>query len=357
MADLWHSNAMRKSGLLSPLILLVCWTGLMLAGTYVLVETTVRQHLALKFATTLGRIVRSEMGQGNMSRRGLEIEYTYTVDGVKYHGYRYRYDDHNVTLEWQSTIVVHPRWSSQQVFYNPKNPADSLLKPGVDGIDFLLLLFVLPLNVLTVILWRVMLVRLRENFPVRPAGGVRILKQRGETRIPLGDASAFGAALYVMGAAAFVAAFPVVITGGFDPSMFLMQAAWGGVLGLGGAAFVWRLVRNWSGIYDLRINPNSQTVTLPQTAGRQQPLSLARREISSVSLQRRASKGPSGTHFSFLPALNHNGPEAQSRPMKLITWGWTEAKARAFSQWLSQELGVEFKGIEEEENGSMFLKS
>jgi hypothetical protein len=343
--------AMRKSGLLNPLMLLVCWTGLIVAGTFVLAETTVRQYLALKFPTTKGRIIRSEIGQGYMTRRGVEIEYTYAVGGMKYHGHRYRYDDHNMSMEWESTIVEHPRWSAQKVYYDPQNPSDSLLVPGVDGGDLLLLLFALPMNVLTATLWRAMLVRLRENFRVRPAGGVRIRKQPGETRIPLGDTTAFGAGLYVMAAVAFIAAFPVVIMGGFDPSLRLMKTAWAFVLAAGGAAFVWRAVRNWSGIYDLRIDQNSQTVILPQTAGRQQRLSIARREISGVTLQRRMSNGPSGTHFSFLPALNRNGLEAESRPVKLITWGWSEEKARAFSQWLSQELGVEFKGVEEEEPG------
>src|SRR5271157_6446776 len=84
---------MRKSGLFYPLLLLVCWTGLVVAGTYVLLETTVRQYLALNFSTTQGRIVRSEVGRGAVSRGGVEIEYNYTVDGVDYTGHRYRYDD------------------------------------------------------------------------------------------------------------------------------------------------------------------------------------------------------------------------------------------------------------------------
>jgi hypothetical protein len=344
---------MRKSGLFSPLLLLVCWTGLIVAGTCTLVQTTVRQHLAGKFSSTKGRIVRSEIGQGNMSRRGIEIEYTYAVDGVKYHGHRYRYDDHNVALEWQSTVVENPRWSSQKVYYNPQDPSDSLLVPGVDGGDLLMLLFALPLNVLTSTLWRAMFIRIRELSRVRLAGGVRIRKQSGETRVPLGDTTAFGAALYVMAAVAFVAAFPVVIVGGFDPSMHLMKTTWTVVLAAGGAAFIWRALRNWAGTYDLRINQNSQTVILPQTAGRHQSVALPRREISGVCLQRRVSKGPSGTHFSYLPALNCNGAEAKSGPLKLITWGWSEERARSFSQWLSQELGVEFKGIEDEEPQGM----
>jgi hypothetical protein len=340
--------AMRKSGLLYPMLLLACWTGLIAAGTYALVETTVRQQLALKFSTTQGRIVWSEVGHSAISRRGVEIEYNYAVDGVDYTGHRFRYDDHNAAMEWEVTVEDHPRWSSQTIYFNPKDPADSLLQPGVNGGDLLLLLFALPLNVLTCTLWSAMITRLREKSRIQPTGGVRILKQPGETRVSLAETSALAASFYGMAGAAFIAAFPVVIAGGFEPKMRLIKAAWAVVLAMGGAVFVWRMTRNWTGIYDLRIDQQSQTVTFPQTAGRRQPLSIARREISCVSMQRRVSKSPSGTHFSYLPALNRNGLDAEARPIKLITWGWSEEKARAFSQWLSQELGVEFKGVEEE---------
>jgi len=339
---------MRKSGLFHPLLLLVCWTGLIAAGTYALLETTVRQHLARKFSTTQGQIVRSEVGHGYMVRRGVEIEYHYTVGGRAYTGHRYRYDDHNAAMEWEVTVEDHPRGSSQTVYYNPKNPADALLEPGVDGGDLLLLLFALPLNVLTSMLWRAMITRLREQGRTRPAGGVRVLKQPGETCVSLAETSAFEAGFYAMAAVAFIAAFPVVIMAGFDPSLRLMKTVLAVVLAVGGAVFVWRVVRKWSGIYDLRIDQASQTVTLPQTAGRRQPVSISRREISGVSMQRRMTKSPSGTHFSYLPALKRNGAHTESQPMKLITWGWSEEKARAFSQWLSEELGVEFKGVEEE---------
>jgi hypothetical protein len=339
---------MRKSGLIYPLLLLVCWTGLIFAGTYALVETTVRQYLALRFSTVQGRIVRSEVGHTAMRRRGVDIEYNYAVKGVDYTGHRYRYDDHNVSLEWDATVELHPRWSSQTIYYNPENPADALLQPGIDGCDLLLLLFALPLNVLTYTLWSAMLTRFREKSRIRPAGGVRILKQQAQTRVSLAETSAVAAGFYGMAAVAFVAAFPIVITSGFEPTLRLMTETWTVVLAAGGAVFVWRALRNGSGVYDLQIDQSSQIVTVPQTAGRHKPLAIARREISGVSMQRRVSKSPSGTHFSYLPALNRSPLDAESQSIKLITLGWSEEKAQAFSQWLSLELGVEFKGVEEE---------
>jgi len=60
---------MRKSGLIYPFLLLACWTGLIGAGTYALLETTIRQHLARGFSATQGRIVRSEVGTSVMIAR------------------------------------------------------------------------------------------------------------------------------------------------------------------------------------------------------------------------------------------------------------------------------------------------
>ncbi|MGP8200670.1 MAG: DUF3592 domain-containing protein [Limisphaerales bacterium] len=342
---------MRKSGLIYPLLLLTCWTGLIVAGTFALIETTVRQQLALRFATTQCRIVQSQMGHGEMSRRGIEIEYNYTVNRVDYTGHRYRYDDHNATLEWGATVVEHPRWSIQTVYYDPKNPAEAVLEPGIDGCDLLLLMFALPLNVVTCLLWSAIITRLREKFRVRPAGGVRILRQPGQTCVSLAETPAIAAGFYGSAAAAFIAAFPVVIACGFEPRLRVMEAVWGAVLAAGVVVSLWWAFRNRAGVYDLRIDQTAQTVTLPQTAGRRKPLTLARREISGVSMQRRQNKGPSGTRFTYLPSLKRGESGTTSQPIELISLGWSEEKAQAFSQWLSQELGVEFKGVEEEQVG------
>jgi len=212
----------------------------------------------------------------------------------------------------------------------------------------LLLLFSLPLNIVTWALWKGLLAQMWDRLRVSAAGGVQILKRAGETRVPLAEMSPVAAGLYGMAATAFVASFPVVISSGFQPSLRLMETTWAIVFAAGLAAFLWCFLRKWSGIYDLRINPASQTVTLPQTAGRQQPLAIARGEISGVSVQRRVTRNPSGTHFSYVPAVQRNGRLRDRESLKLITWGWSEQRARSFGQWLSRELDVDFKGIEEE---------
>jgi hypothetical protein len=42
------------------------------------------------------------------------------------------------------------------VYYNPTDPAESLLQPGVDGSDLLLLLFLAPWNLMVAAGWLVL---------------------------------------------------------------------------------------------------------------------------------------------------------------------------------------------------------
>jgi hypothetical protein len=68
-------------------------------------------------------------------------------------------------------------------------------------------------------------------------------------------------------------------------------------------------------------------------------------------VQRRVSRLSSGSFYSYLPALDRREAGAGLRREALSACGWTEEKAKAFSQWLAGQLGLEFKGIEEEEAG------
>jgi hypothetical protein len=153
------------------------------------------------------------------------------------------------------------------------------------------------------------------------------------------------AAFAVLGAASFFFAFPVVSIGGFTPSLQVMLVVWGLVLILAALAFAWTWRKLRSGVYDLRIDEISKAVTIPQIGRRRTPLSLARNEIVGVSLQCRVARTPSGDYFSYVPVIDRVGSESERPNVRLITWGWSEAKAFAFCQWLSGQLGVEFKGV------------
>ncbi len=336
---------MQKPAMFYPLLLLVFWTGLMLTADSVEVATAVRQARSVDFASTMGKMVQSEMGKGAMSHRGVELGYNYTVNGISYTGHHYRYDDRNAAWEYRSAIDAYPRWSARKVYYNPNDPSDSLLDPGLDGCDLLLLLFATPLNAVTLALWVAFGRSRRARDLSEVAGGVPIVKRPGEIRAQLAAISPAGAALAALGAAAFFLAFPVVAIGGFKPTMTVLIVVWVSVLTVMAAVFVWTWKRNRSGAYDLRIDEVSRVVTVPQISGRRTPLTLAREEILAVSLQCRVTKTPSGDYFTYLPAIDRVAGESVTPTIDLLRWGWTEAKARAFGQWLSEQLGVELRGV------------
>jgi hypothetical protein len=122
-------------------------------------------------------------------------------------------------------------------------------------------------------------------------------------------------------------------------------------------AFLWTAQRHHAGRCDLRIQEAAQTLVLPPAAGRAEPLIVSRGEIVAVSMRRRVTRSPSGQYLSYVPALDRAAPGTESQSLDLVNWGWQEGQARAFADWLSQHLGVPFKGIEvEKEDASRLLR-
>jgi hypothetical protein len=327
-----------------PLLLLAIWTAWLVTGDYVVLQTSVRQVLASRYPATTGEIMLSQLGQGAVRRRGLDVKYSYCVDDRKFTGLRYRYDDRNDAFDYKAVVSALPVGSTHTVYYNPANPADAVLSTGLTGCDLLLTLFAIPLNVGTFMVWAAAIRSRRQNSTSVPAGGVPILEQPGELRVRLADFSPLAAGFFTIAAAAFAAAMPIVFAVGFQPSLSLMSVVLILVAAVGVAAFVRTAYRHSSGFYDLRIQQESQTLLLPPTAGRKEPLRIQREEIVGVAVHRRVSQSPSGEHFSYVPALECSTGNTEPHLLPLINWGWTEGKASAFACWFSQQLGVPFSG-------------
>jgi hypothetical protein len=342
---------MSKSTVYIVLALLVFWTALIGAADYFMFRATVRQCLSKNFDSTRCEILLSEVTSRSLLHSGITIEYGYTVRGRDYRGARYRYDDEYSGGTSGEVVRKFPKWSARVVYYNPGNPADSVLATGVEGGDLMVILFSVPVNVAVLMLWRWIAARLQEKWRVPQAGGVRVWRQAGKIRARLAGLSAPAAGCYALGGAAFAATFPVVVLNGLDPGLKAMEYTWASVLAVAAAVFCWTALRNASGRYDLLIDEQSQALTLPQTAGRRESITVSRAEIAGVCVERRVSRLSSGSFYSYLPALDRREAGPGLRREALSPYGWTEEKARAFSQWLVGQLALEFKGIEEENPG------
>lgn len=325
---------------IAPWVLVLFWSGLVLTADLVFCVTTWRQHEATRFAVTTGKIAQSGLGQGALGRRGLRLRYTYGVNGVKYSGSRYRYDDDNVSLRYDKVLEQYPAHTSHKVYYDPSNPRDSVLSPGVDGCDFLLMLVATPFNIVALAVWSALLGARRKQGAGNFAG-VKVM--RGERRVVVRFVvmSPLEAGLYGLGAAAMLEATVVILKWGFTESIPLMAGSWAVALAVGGACAFWKQVKNKSGACDLVIDPEQLTLPLLEGA-RGRP--MARAALAAVTALRRVSKTRSGTHYSYVPAL----VSAEGRAAPLVRWGWSEEKALAFGQWLAGELGVHFQGLRDE---------
>lgn len=344
---LLHNVLVRKFSFPYPLLLLAVWSAILLAGDYVVLDTSVRQILANRFATTVGEITKSDVGRGAIRSRGVEIGYHYIVDGVDYIGHRYRYDDRNGALDYVAVTNALPPISKHTVYYDADNPADSVLMPGLDGCDLLLALFAIPLNIVTIAIWVAAIASRRARHPVALAGGVPIFQRDGETRVRLSVFPPWAVGFFAMAAAAFFAAMLVVFAAGFAPSLRLMYAILLLVGVSGGSFFLWAAQQDFFGRCDLRSHYASQTLLVPPAGGRKEPTILPRGEVVAVTMRRRVSNSPSGQHVSYIPAVERLAPGADAQSLELLDWGWQEEKARAFGVWLSRELGVPLKAAED----------
>ncbi|MHC4588421.1 MAG: DUF3592 domain-containing protein, partial [Planctomycetota bacterium] len=150
-------SAMKGAGFM--LVFTLFWSGIVSVFDGFLIYGGVRQARAESFPTVEGRITRSEITTHRDSEGGTtfgaDIAFTYRVDGTAYTSDRYRYGEMSSSDSSVASGVVraHPVGANVRVFYNPRDPADAILMPGIAGQDVMLGLFLTPFNVVMLGLW------------------------------------------------------------------------------------------------------------------------------------------------------------------------------------------------------------
>ena len=82
LSSMWQNRGMHKR-MFFPMLLLVFWTGLMIAADFVMVENSVRQAGSVHFASTIGRMVQKpEVGKGPVEVIGVLPSATITLSAV-----------------------------------------------------------------------------------------------------------------------------------------------------------------------------------------------------------------------------------------------------------------------------------
>ncbi len=200
------------------LVWLLLWTVAVLVGDGYLCRTFSRQLRATTFPRTDGVITRSEIKTADDAdgpSHRLNIAYNYTVGGQRYTGTRYSYSEMGVnTTAWHKIRDGLPVGSRVPVAYNPNDPAESMLRPGLTGFHLMLVWFLTPFNLIMIGGWAYYVRGRRPAFGphsvTRTATGWRV-------RVPgLGRAGTFGAVLLGV---TFVGIFVWGIGCGFNPPL------------------------------------------------------------------------------------------------------------------------------------------
>ncbi len=338
---------MHKSANTFLAIFALLWTIGVLVMDMFMVKPAVKQYMAASYPSTVGRITRSETTQSDVSdggtTTGVDIQYDYAVNGVSYHGDRYRYgagSSSDDAWAW-AAVQAHPAGSEAVVYYRRNDPEESLLSVGVDGSNLFGLLFVTPFNAGAVGIWIVVLSRrLRESSP-SVAGGVRIITEGMKVRARLVPCSVMLAWLLALGLSAFVSIFVVLIGGGgFHPSVNQAKNTWIAVITISIVMTVWRWIRENSGLDDLVIDEASSTLDLPGRFLRPRRVRLPISEVASVEVRRVTHASDSGNSYTYRPVLHFQ--EKKMPEAVLADWN-DEEKATAFAGWLRDRLHLPAK--------------
>jgi hypothetical protein len=90
----------------------------------------------------------------NSTTYGIKVQYHYTVDGIRHSSDRLRFGAMSSSDNWADTILARfPKNSPVTVYYNPRQPDESVLLQGLESMDFFMLLFLTPFVLVGFFVW------------------------------------------------------------------------------------------------------------------------------------------------------------------------------------------------------------
>ncbi len=332
-----------KSGMKWLIFFGLFWSAITLAFDYIMVSTAVRQLLALRFASAQGTILSSEVTEHDGEdgpTYGVKMRYSFSVGGQQLEGKRYRYDTSTTSGSgWARRVVrMHPPGERVEVFYNPRNPQDCILRPGITGSDLFHFVFMTPFNAVMLGIWAVGWGMLRRKWFKPPAGGVKLRMELRKTRARLVEFSPLSTGIATCALLAFGSIFVIGFGfGGFHPAMKTMTVTWTVILTGGLFAAIWHALKIASGNYDLVLDSLNGTVQLPLTCGRRTSVTVPMAKVHGAFVIVEEKRDSDSTTYTYFPTLRLEHGDGPTE--KLAEWHFEE-KAREFVAWLNEQLGT-----------------
>ncbi len=293
----------------------------------------VRQLLATGYPHVPGRMLKCELKvhHGKGVSYSVEMEYSYEVAGIAYHGTTYRHGFGRSSRKFAEPLVqAFFPGQPVEVYFNPSDPSDAALQPGIGGTDLFIAMFMTPFNVIMFGCWGGLGARLRFG----ATGGVRPREDGFEQRLAVARWKPVHAACLATTGASFVLIFLVGFPTGMDPSLSVAAGAWVVILCSAAAAWIWTARTVPGDTRDLVINLANETVTLPVVGHRTAPLNISWSSISAVVVD---SDGDASKRSYVAVAVVTWQDGSHSREPLTEPQPWWSANSLA--NWLREQLG------------------
>lgn len=285
---------------------------------------------------TASEVKSHKSTRASSSKRSYEpvVSFRYEINGVSYTSNQFRYGigwassgDPGARGAW-NIVNQFPVKSDVTVYYNPENPAEAVLLPGISGFDLFWCLLAFPFNFLFVGLWwRTFSLRFLQR--KEPFGRDATLIQRGtQTIVVMGNSHPFFLARLCTGILSVLAALFVAVFVGIYPSMFSIGLIVTIILFLSIAVYVWRKATLGKGAWgDLIVDEFTKQLTC--NTRKEQP-SIAFSAISNLSIQEKAENSVS----SYRPVIHYkDGKNLEEQQLSLESWD-EKKDAEVFITWL-----------------------
>lgn len=302
-----------------------------------LFDVTMLRILSLElYSTTFPSVM------GTVTSRGIEtVKYTYELDGRTFQGERYRYsvnepkDDEELGSGQVNALPPELRVGAPvRVFYRHGAPGDPVLVRGVESRTLLILLAITAPNLLLFVgVYLMVAAHLRSSMQVR------FFERNGRTHVRLTDSTPALMGLAAVGVAALGAFTAVKELMGIDAPMPIVVLAWVLVVAVGVGAARWWRARLDTGLYDLILDEQARTLSLPPMHGRTARHDLKWDWIQAVVLEKQRRGGGKKTlPRDYFRCVLRTG----NSPKLVYEWGEDDQdRAANLVNWLQARLGLE----------------
>ena len=318
---------------------LLFWSAITLLFDGFLLWSVHHQVRATGYAQVPGVITHSKVDvrRGDDTTYGIDVRYDYRVGRETFTGHRYRYGDMSSSDDYAEQVVAAlPIGKQVPVYYDPYNPADSVLLTGVQGSDLFMLLFLMPFNAVMLLGWSFVASNLYRRRKDLPAAGVPMIRRGTRIHLELDALGPLGVMIATGGMLGFFAIFPIAFVSRARPSLPTMAAVLTGVIGLATAAGARQWLRRQAGRGALVLDEFKRTVSLPRTFGRTQDVDIAFEAVQEIEIDIREEKGE-GITWHYGPVLVFTDAGGRLGREKIAEWSSRE-EADEFAAWLRERL-------------------